>query len=90
MTVAMAADGTIRLEGVCPVGDAEPLLRLVTSNRDAMVDWRRCEEAHTAVIQILLATKPKLLGPPANAFLRSRIAPLMSDMHSPGKSSMKE
>jgi hypothetical protein len=78
MTVALAADGTIRLDGVCPVGDAEPLLRLVTNDRDALVDWRGCTEAHAAVIQILLAAAPKLLGPPANQFLQVRVAPLIA------------
>jgi hypothetical protein len=78
MTVGLAADGTIRLDGVCPVGDAEPLLRLLTDHHDATVDWRGCEEAHTAVIQILLAARPKLLGPPASEFLQCRIAPLIA------------
>jgi hypothetical protein len=78
MTVGLAVDGTIRLDGVCPADDAEPLLRLVTDHRDATVDWRGCEKAHTAVIQILLAAKPKLLGPPAGEFLQRRITPLIA------------
>jgi hypothetical protein len=77
MTVSFTADGMVSLDGVCAVGDAEPLLRLLTSNREAIVDWRRCEDAHAAVIQVLLAAKPKLLGPPASAFLQTRIAPIM-------------
>ncbi len=78
MTVRLAADGKICLAGACPVGDAEPLLRLVTNNRDAIVDWRGCEQAHAAVIQVLLAAQPTLLGPPANEFLHRRIAPLIT------------
>jgi hypothetical protein len=77
MTVRLAADGSVCLDGVCPVGDAEPLLRLLTDNRNAIVDWRGCEQAHAAVIQILLAAQPALLGPAANAFLQAKIAPLI-------------
>lgn len=77
MTVSVAEGGNIRLEGVCAIEDAEPLLRLVAKDRRAIVDWRSCEAAHTAVIQILLAAKPTLLGPAANPFLQNRIAPLV-------------
>jgi hypothetical protein len=91
MTVRVTPDGKICLDGACPVGDAEPLLRLVANNRDAIVDWRGCEQAHAAVIQVLLAAQPTLLGPPANAFLHSRIAPLISGRHaSPAQASMRE
>jgi hypothetical protein len=87
MTVGLAG-GNIRMEGVCPVEDAERLLRLVLNNRRAIVDWRSCEEAHTAVIQILLAARPELLGPAANAFLQNRIAPIIggrrAGLHAPG------
>jgi hypothetical protein len=78
MTVELAADGTIRLDGDCTADDAEPLLWLVTGHRNATVDWRGCEKAHTAVIQILLAAKPKLRGPPAGEFLQRRITPLIA------------
>jgi hypothetical protein len=77
VTVASRVDGTISLDGVCPVGDAEPLLRLLTGKPDAIVDWRRCEEAHAAVIQILLAVLPKLIGPPANMFLQRHVEPIL-------------
>jgi hypothetical protein len=77
MSVGLEADGTIRLAGVCPIEDAEPLLRLVAENRGAAVDWRSCARAHAAVIQILLAVRPKLVGPAANAFLERRIGPLI-------------
>ena len=73
MTVRLAQDGVIRLEGVCPTEDAEPLLRLLSSNRRLAVDWTACEQAHTAVIQILLAARPELLGPPVDAFLRDHL-----------------
>lgn len=77
MTVRLTADGDIRLEGICPIDDAEPLLRLLLSNRGARVDWRACEQAHAAVIQLLLAAGPPMVGPPANGFLQAWVAPLL-------------
>ena len=50
MTVERDVDGSIRLSGACPQDDAERLLRLVLDDPTAIVDWRACEQAHTAVI----------------------------------------
>jgi hypothetical protein len=86
MTVGLE-NGNILLAGICPADDAESLLRLILNDRRAIVDWRACDEAHTAVIQILLAAKPELLGPSANPFLHSRIAPLIGDRRSGAHSS---
>lgn len=78
MTVTVAEDGSIHLDGVCPVEDAEFLLRCLLSSRGATVDWRGCVQAHSAVIQILLATRTAVLGSPPGGFLRTHIAPLLS------------
>jgi hypothetical protein len=77
VTVTVSEDGGIRLHGVCPIDDAESLLRCLLASGEATVDWRGCVQAHSAVIQILLATRPALLGPPADGFLRTHIAPLV-------------
>jgi hypothetical protein len=45
-------------------------------NPEALVDWRGCQQAHAAVIQVLLVTGPEVLGPPNGEFLRNHIAPL--------------
>jgi hypothetical protein len=78
MTVTRTEDGSIRLGGVCPSDDAETLLRYLLASREVIVDWRGCEQAHSAVIQILLVARPALIGPPAGGFLRTHIAPLIS------------
>ena len=70
MTVAMQA-GTIVLEGHCASGDAEELLQLLLAAPSADVDWRACEGAHTAVVQVLLAARRPLRGPPRSAILQS-------------------
>jgi hypothetical protein len=70
MTVRLDSQGVIVLEGICPSEDAETLLQKLTSTPAARIDLRGCEFAHSAVIQVLMAAKPKLLGPPAGSVLR--------------------
>jgi hypothetical protein len=77
LTVKISADGMIALEGVCPIEDAEPLQRHLLAYPANTLDWRSCSAAHTAVIQILLAARPRLLGPPAHPFLRMHVEPLL-------------
>ncbi len=55
MTVRRAEDGTIRLEGPCPVEDAEPLLEMLLAAPKAQIDWSQCQKPHTAVVQVLIA-----------------------------------
>ena len=63
MTVRRAADGKIVLDGRCPVEDAEPLCQLLQATPDALCDWTRCSQLHTAVIQVIMAARPPLAGP---------------------------
>ena len=79
MTVQLLASGTIELEGICPSDDAEVLLQHLLATPGALVDWRACESAHTAVIQILMAAKPRLLGPPAARHLQDWVQPLVTN-----------
>ena len=77
MTVR-AGDGVeIDLEGDCPAEDAEALLGRLLSQPGATVDWRLCDYAHTAVLQVLLASGAELRGPPRDPFLRQVIEPAM-------------
>jgi hypothetical protein len=55
MTIRRADDGTIHLEGACPVEDAEPLLQMLLAAPKSLVDWSQCRAPHTAVVQILIA-----------------------------------
>ena len=71
MTVLSAASGVIVLEGACPSEDAEILLQHLTSTPSSSVDISSCKSAHTAVIQVLLAFRPRLIGiPPDNSLWR--------------------
>jgi hypothetical protein len=70
MTVRSGGDAEIVLEGDCPAEDAEALLALLARQTEASVDWRLCDHAHTAVIQVLMASAARLRGPPRGPFLR--------------------
>ena len=73
MTVNFTDPKTIALSGICPLEDAEALFQSLLENPAATVDWRGCEQAHTAVIQVLMASKRPLKGPPAGRFLKGHI-----------------
>lgn len=77
MTVRLAQDGRIVLEGACLLEQADRLLELRTANPSAIIDWRDCEQAHSAVIQLLFVGEPTVIGPPSGAFLRQMIGPLL-------------
>lgn len=77
MTVRLDEAGAIRLEGRCPIEDAEVLLGFRLANGGAAVDWTACDHAHAAVVQVLCVDKPTLIGPPRGDFLRDLVAPLL-------------
>ena len=77
MSVALLASGVIELKGACAVEDAEVLLQLLLDTPHAQVDWRNCQSAHLAVVQVLLAANLVPIGPPASDFLKDQVAPLM-------------
>jgi hypothetical protein len=78
MTVSVARDGAIMLEGNCPLEDAEPLLQLLRRHPGEPVDWRRCNALHTAIVQVLMAAQPRIRGPAGSALLRRWIEPALS------------
>jgi hypothetical protein len=78
LTVVLHDANTIRLIGACPADDGEALLQQLLANPGAEVDWRGCENAHAAVIQVLLAAKRPLRGPPAGEFLHRFIGPALA------------
>lgn len=75
MTVRPGGDSEIFLEGECPAEDAEALLGCLLTQPDAVVDWRACDGAHAAVIQVLLASGVERRGPPRGVFLRELLEP---------------
>ncbi|HEV7371193.1 hypothetical protein [Arenibaculum sp.] len=78
MTVRLD-DGLVRLEGSCTVEEAEALLETILANPELPVDWSRCTSLHTAVLQVLMATRPVLQGLPEDPFLRRWVEPVLTD-----------
>jgi hypothetical protein len=77
VAVRVGTEGAILLSGVCPGEDAEVLLQRLIDRPGSTIDWRACEEAHGAVVQVLLASGSIVQGPPMGHFLRRFVAPLL-------------
>lgn len=80
--MTVVADGKIvRLSGPCTAEDAEALLKLLVSGA-RQVDLDRCDYLHGAVVQLLMAGRPEIIGEPAG-FLRDWLIPLIRKQDSP-------
>ena len=77
MTVQLGQGGDVELRGVCSSAEAEILLGLLLQHPGAAVDWRLCDGAHTAVVQVLAAAGRTLHGPPRDLFLRDMVEPAL-------------
>ncbi|MEO7762228.1 MAG: hypothetical protein ABIS68_10000 [Casimicrobiaceae bacterium] len=77
MTVRVLSDRMLELAGDCASEDADDLLRAMLAYPAAVVDWRHCTHAHSAVVQVLFSARLELVGPPAGEFLEKHIAPLL-------------
>jgi hypothetical protein len=77
--VTVTRDGDIiRLVGPCRVEDAEPLTVLLQGFGDSTLDLSACEGVHAAVVQAILAFRPKIVGAPDNVFLRDQLLPALN------------
>jgi len=68
MTVK-SQDGQIILEGRCRVEDAEALLTALQQQPNGVVYLDMAETIHSAVVQVLLAAKPRIEGTSKHEFL---------------------
>jgi hypothetical protein len=78
MTVTRPNQETIALEGSCGVEDAEPLLQMLLEPARPAVDWRSCRSLHTAVFQVILNLRPRLIGPCGDAWVETWLAPRLT------------
>ena len=62
------------LEGVVSVDDAEALAQWLRGQARPAVHLGRCEHVHAAVLQVLLALKPKVVAAPAEPWLALAVA----------------
>jgi hypothetical protein len=82
MTVRQTETGIIELLGDCTIEDADHLLQLLLAEPAATVDWTSCQSAHTAVVQVLLASRRTLIGSPQGEFLRNMVKPAFDRLRS--------
>ena len=68
-------EGVVWLEGDCRAADAEALCAALIGQGSRRVELSRALRLHTAVVQALLALRPEVAGEPADAFLRTHVAP---------------
>ncbi|GAC1340693.1 MAG: hypothetical protein NVSMB20_16900 [Bradyrhizobium sp.] len=78
MTVRRNDSGTVILDGVCPVEDAEALLQLLQIMPGAVLDWTQCRQLHTAVLQVVLASGLDPVGPCGDAWVAQWLGPKLS------------
>lgn len=77
MSVRLSHDGRIELYGVCAVEDAEILLQHLLADPGALVDWRQCSAAHSAVVQVIACAGVVPVGPPMGQILIDVVEPLL-------------
>jgi hypothetical protein len=77
VTIRQGDTGEVLLIGDCSVEDADVLIQRLLENPSVAVDWTKCTNAHTAVIQVLMAAVRLPEGVPRNPFLEAMIGPAL-------------
>ena len=77
MTVRINAGGSIELSGRCEAEDAEVLQQHLLATPGSSVEWQACAYLHSAVVQVLLAGGPRIVGTPQDPFLAAHLAPAL-------------
>jgi len=62
------------LEGHVSVEDAEALAQWLREQRTPAVHLGKCEHVHAAVLQVLLALRPRIAAAPSDAWLAAALA----------------
>ena len=84
MTILRSDDGTVVLDGVCAVEDAEPLLQMLQATPAASVDWTQCRQLHTAVLQVIMVSGNSPIGPCGDVWVQQWLAPKMPQKRTAG------
>ncbi len=77
MSVVLDA-GTIHISGASAVEDAEVLLGLLQADPAAAVDLRAAAGLHAAVVQVLMALRPGIIGPSNDPFVNRWVLPMLA------------
>jgi hypothetical protein len=78
MSVRLEAD-VVHLAGACRVEDAEPLVTLLLERPGCSVNLTEAGSLHTAVVQVLMAFRPPVIGPAADEFIEIWLLPLLAN-----------
>jgi hypothetical protein len=79
MTLSIADDGTICLQGDSPVEEAEPLVALLLAHPSAALDLSACNHMHTAIVQVLLAARRPVRNRSPRALINGWFASTMPE-----------
>jgi len=77
VTIKQGDIGEVLLIGDCSVEDADVLIQRLLENPSVAVDWTKCTNAHTAIIQVLMASGRLPEGVPKNPFLKAMVGPAL-------------
>ncbi len=69
--------GVLHLQAECSVEEALALLEQLAVPVPPGVDLRACTHLHTALVQVLVACRPRVEAPPDDAFLARWLMPLL-------------
>jgi hypothetical protein len=77
VTIKLGDIGEVLLIGDCSVEDADVLIQRLLEDPSVAVDWTKCTNAHTAIIQVLMAAGRLPEGVPKNSFLEAMVGPAL-------------
>jgi len=76
--MSVVLDGkVIRVTGDGRIEDAETLVGLLQAGADRSIDLAEAGTLHTAIVQVLLAFRPRLEGPAGDAFVNTWLLPAL-------------
>jgi hypothetical protein len=76
MTVSFDED-MIRIDGVCGVDEAMPLLEFLQTHGATRIDMRTCTHVHSAALQVLMVVAVRVAVLPEEEFLNRWLTPLL-------------
>ncbi len=76
MSVVME-NGVVRLEGDCPVEEAETLVGLLQGSGVSGADISQCRHLHSALVQALLAFRVPIVGESQTPLIRDFVTPAL-------------
>jgi hypothetical protein len=67
----------VRIDGVCGVEEAMPLLEFLQTHGEARIDMRTCTLLHSAALQVLMVVATRVAVLPEEEFLARWLTPVL-------------